>query len=94
MSVACSDVNVKNAGCLVLLKANVEVGKRGKSENLNCKFKKDKFSNKDFLFESILSSCASSSVYVTLYSANYMVIEMHFFFINGRQNKGFCDHFT
>lgn len=29
MSVACINVNGKNAGCLIFLKANVEVEKRG-----------------------------------------------------------------
>lgn len=67
MSVACINVNGKNAGCLIFLKANVEVEKRG--ERGKKKKEKDKISNSEHL-----SSCVTSSDYFTLYSANYMFI--------------------
>lgn len=40
-----------------------------------------------------LSSCAASTVYLTLYSANYVYWDA-FSLINGRQNKDFHDYFT
>lgn len=70
VSVACININVKNAGCL-FLKANVEVEKHGESGNLNCKKKKTKLATQLRVFHA--SSCATST--------NYMFIEMHFFFL-------------
>lgn len=65
----------------LFFKANVEVGKRGESENLNCKFKKDKFSNKDFLFESIYPHVHPHLFILHCTQLNYMVIKMHCFFL-------------
>lgn len=75
---ACSNVNAKKAGCLFFLfESQCGGGNAWKKQESELQKEKDKITSKKMVFQH-LSLCATSSVYLTLYSANYMFIKMHF----------------